>query len=156
VDAPPTKFPSTFAARRSPASTDALVRFRAELGRLLVLVEVANSAFHGLSPVAILQRLSVKSGGFASIGLGAVRVPVSHTSHTRYSSRRAPHGRTTAWSQIMQHMPVGVSLRFVIIAWSRLLLEAMPGSTYPAGHRHETSTIDVVRRGLLVITGRPV
>ena len=70
------------------------------------------------SAVAMRQKLSLKSGESCCTGSGARAWRATHTSQTRYSSGRAPHGRTTACSQRKQDLPVGVSLRFVIIAGS--------------------------------------
>jgi hypothetical protein len=80
-----------------------------------------RTAYFRWSAVAMRQRLSLMSGNSSRTGLGTRAWWATHASQTKYSSGRAPHGRITACSQREQHVPVGVSLRFVIIAGSVLV-----------------------------------
>jgi hypothetical protein len=81
----------------------------------------ARRTYFRWSAVTMRQKLSLMSGTSSWTGFGTGACRATHTSQTRYSSGRAPHGRITACSQRKHDMPVGVSLRFVIIAGSCLV-----------------------------------
>jgi hypothetical protein len=102
-------------ARSRPSDLDERVRSRSARG---VGPPVARRTYFRWSAVTMRQKLSLRSGASCWTGSGTGAWRATHTSQTRYSSGRAPQGRITSCWQRKHDMPVGVSLRVVIIAGS--------------------------------------